>query len=144
MSTIAYDPFHTIDTLQREINRLFDRDLSDADGTMPQWPLRVDVKEDSSQIVVRADIPGMEQKDIQVHVENGHLSITGERRFEDEEKRDDYHRIERSYGHFTRSFQLPSSTDVEHIQASYRNGVLELTLPKKEEAKPKTIKIMVA
>jgi HSP20 family protein len=143
MSIISYDPFRNIGVLQREINRLFDRDFQDSDGMLTQWPLRVDIREDAENIVVRADIPGMEQKDIQVNVENGRLTIAGERSFADESNREQYHRIERAYGRFSRSFQLPGSTDVERIQAAYRNGVLEIVLPKKAESKPRTIQVAV-
>ncbi|MBF0124034.1 MAG: Hsp20/alpha crystallin family protein [Magnetococcales bacterium] len=142
MSLVAYDPFRTINTLHREINRLFDRDLLE-DGMMSQWPLRVDIKEDTDRITICADIPGMEQKDIQVNVENGRLTIAGERRFNDEAKRDSYHRIERAYGQFSRTFQLPNTAHLEQIQANYRNGVLEVVMPKREEMRPRAIKVAV-
>ncbi|MBF0160520.1 MAG: Hsp20/alpha crystallin family protein [Magnetococcales bacterium] len=142
MSMIPYDPFRAMNTLHREIGRLIDRDLVE-EGVMSQWPLRVDIKEDANQITIHADVPGMDQKDIQVNVDNGRLTISGERRFEDEAKREQYHRIERSYGQFGRIFQLPTTASVEQIQASYRNGVLEVVLPKLDEMKPRAIKIAV-
>ncbi|MBF0158287.1 MAG: Hsp20/alpha crystallin family protein [Magnetococcales bacterium] len=142
MAMVSYDPFHTINTLHREINRLFDRGMVE-DGMMSQWPLRVDIREDNDRITIHADIPGMEQKDIQVNVENGRLTISGERQFKDEAKRDHYHRIERAYGQFSRTFQLPNTTSPDQIQASYRNGVLEIVLPKREEMKPRAITVNV-
>ncbi len=141
---VHYDPFRTVRTLQNEINRLFDRDLDESSGMMTQWPLRVDIREEPEQIVLQADIPGMEQKDIKIHVENNQLTIAGERTFGDEKRRDTYHRIERAYGFFSRTFQLGGQTNPEKIQASYKNGVLEIILPKREESKPRSIEIQVA
>ncbi|MGN7612339.1 Hsp20/alpha crystallin family protein [Magnetococcales bacterium HHB-1] len=143
MSTIvSYNPFRSMRALQNEINRMFDQGYDDT-GQMTQWPMRVDIREDENQIILKADLPGMAQKDIQVNVDNGQLHISGERKFEDEEKKENYHRIERSYGHFSRSFQLPSTTDTGQIKAAYTNGVLEVALPKREEAKPRAIEVSV-
>ncbi|MEO5350623.1 MAG: Hsp20/alpha crystallin family protein [Magnetococcus sp. YQC-3] len=140
---VNYDPFRNIRVLQHEINRLFDRDLDESSGMMTQWPLRVDIREDPEQIVLQADIPGMEQKDIKIHVENNQLTISGERKFADEQQRDAYHRVERAYGHFSRTFQLGANTHPEKIAATYKNGVLEVLLPKREEAKPRSIEVQV-
>ncbi|MEO5339548.1 MAG: Hsp20/alpha crystallin family protein [Magnetococcus sp. MYC-9] len=141
---VNYDPFRGVRLLQNEINRIFDRNLDEEpNGMMSQWPLRVDIREDAEQIVLLADIPGVEQKDIRIHVENNQLTLSGERRFAGEVQRDSYHRIERSYGHFSRTFQLGGNTDLEKIQASYKNGVLEVCLPKREEAKPRAIEVQV-
>ncbi|MBF0109002.1 MAG: Hsp20/alpha crystallin family protein [Magnetococcales bacterium] len=144
MSTIVnYDPFRNFRTLQHEINRLFDRDLEDTTGQMTQWPIRVDIREDENQIILKADVPGMEQKDIKVNVDNGRLTISGERKFDDEMHKESYQRVERLFGRFSRTFQLTNTTDISRIGASYRNGVLEVTLPKLEEAKPRTIQVQV-
>ena len=144
MSTlVSYDPFRNFRSLQGEINRLFDRDMDDTNGQYAQWPMRVDIREDENQIVVKADVPGMEQKDISVNVDNGMLTISGERTFNDEEHKDKYHRVERAYGRFSRSFQIPNITDPENISAAYKNGVLEVTLPKREEAKPRSIQVQI-
>ena len=144
MSTLSYyDPFRNVRSLQGEINRLFDRDMDDSTGQLTQWPMRVDIREDENQIVVKADVPGMEQKDISVNVDNGMLTISGERKFSDEEHKEQYHRVERAYGRFSRSFQMPNTTDPENISASYKNGVLEVTLPKREEAKPRSIQVQI-
>ncbi|MBF0148035.1 MAG: Hsp20/alpha crystallin family protein [Magnetococcales bacterium] len=144
MSTlVSYDPFRQFRSLQSEINRLFDRDMDDSTGQMTAWPLRVDILEDENRIVIKADVPGMEQKDINIHVDNGRLNISGERRFDDETKKENAYRVERAYGRFSRSFQLPNTTDADKISASYRNGVLEVTLPKLEEAKPRSIQVQL-
>ncbi|MBF0178935.1 MAG: Hsp20/alpha crystallin family protein [Magnetococcales bacterium] len=144
MSTlVAYDPFRNFRTLQNEINRLFERDIDDNAGQLTQWPMRVDIREDASQILIKADLPGIEQKDIQVNVDNGRLTISGERRFDDEEHKENYHRVERAYGRFSRTFQLPNTTDTGNIKANFKNGVLEVTLPKREEAKPRAIQVQV-
>lgn len=144
MSTlIHYDPFRNFRVLQNEINRLFDRDLDEAAGQMTQWPLRVDIREDEHQIILKADVPGMEQKDIKVNVDNGRLTISGERAFDDEQHKDHYQRVERPFGRFSRTFQLTNTTDVSKIAASYKNGVLEIVLPKLEEAKPRAIQVQV-
>ncbi len=144
MSTlVSYDPFRQFRSLQSEINRLFDRDIDDSTGQMTAWPMRVDIREDENQIVIKADVPGMEQKDINVNVDNGQLTISGERKFDDEERKESYHRVERAYGRFSRSFQLPNTTDTGKISAVYKNGVLEVTLPKLEEAKPRSIQVRV-
>ncbi|MBF0192676.1 MAG: Hsp20/alpha crystallin family protein [Magnetococcales bacterium] len=129
--------------LQGEINRLFERDNDASCGMMSQWPLRVDICEDGDSIILQADVPGMEQKDIKVHVENNQLTISGERRFEDEKKRDSYHRVERSYGCFSRTFELGGAADVEKIKASCKNGVLIVSMPKREDAKPKSIEVQI-
>lgn len=141
---VNYDPFRGIRTLQSEINRLFDRDLDESTGQMAQWPIRVDISEEKENIVIKADVPGMEQKDISVNVENGLLTISGERKFEDEKRRDNYHRVERVYGRFSRSFQLSNAADAKNISASYKNGVLEVTVPKLEAAKPRAIQVTVS
>ena len=143
MAIVSYDPFRNVRTLQNEINRLFETDQDYAAGSMAAWPLKMDIKEDEERIVLKADIPGMEQKDISVNVDNNTLTISGERSFEKEENKEDYHRVERSYGRFSRSFQLPATTDTTHIQAEYRNGVLEVSLPKLPEAKPRAIEVKV-
>ena len=144
MSTlVSYDPFRQFRSLQGEINRLFDRDMESSSGQMAAWPMRVDIREDDNQIVIKTDVPGMEQKDINVNIDNNQLTISGERKFDDEERKESYHRVERAYGRFSRSFQLPNITDTGKIVAAYKNGVLEVTLPKLEEAKPRSIQVQV-
>jgi HSP20 family protein len=106
------------------------------------WAPPVDVAEDGEKIHVKIEVPGMEEKDLKVNFEDGLLTVSGERQFERREDRN-YHRIERTYGSFVRSFSLPRSVDASHIVANYRNGILEIEIPKKEESKPKQIQINV-
>ncbi len=105
------------------------------------WAPAVDIYDNKNNLVIKADLPGMTQKDIDVSVEDDVLRIKGEKKKEHEEKKDNFYRLERSYGYFERSFALPTNVDTSKINAVYKNGVLELSLPKKEEAKPKQIKV---
>ncbi|MEO5368814.1 MAG: Hsp20/alpha crystallin family protein [Magnetococcus sp. DMHC-1] len=144
MSMITYDPFRGVRVLQNEINRLFERDMEGNNSLTAEWALRVDIQEDTDHVVIRADLPGIEQKDITLNVEHGRLTISGERKFEDGKRPEEYHRVERPYGRFSRTFQLPDTTDVDGIQATSRNGVLTVTLPKVEKAKPRSIQVAFA
>ena len=145
MAVIRWDPFRDINTLQDRMNRLFEdagrgwRHEEPASTTT--WSPAVDIYETEGEIVVKAELPGMDRKDITLNLENNVLTIRGERRFEKETKEDNYHRIERSYGGFSRSFSIPTSVDEEKIRADYKDGVLKVALPKKEQAKPKQIQI---
>jgi HSP20 family protein len=131
--------------LQERMNRLFD-DASrgwrtDEPVATTTWSPAIDIFETENEIVVKAELPGVDRKDISVHLENGVLTLRGERRFEKETKDENYHRIERSYGGFSRSFSIPMLVDEQNIQADYKDGILKILLPKKEQAKPKQIKI---
>jgi HSP20 family protein len=108
------------------------------------WAPAVDIFETENSIILKAELPGVEPNDVEVRVEDNTLYLKGERKFEKETKEENYHRIERSYGSFARSFTLPNSIDAEKVAAEYKDGLLTLTLPKHEEAKPKTIKINVS
>lgn len=140
---VSYGPFRQFRSLQSEINRLFDRDLETSNDQIAAWPIRVDIREDENQVVIKADIPGVAQEDINVNIDNGQLTISGERKFNDEANKENYHRVERVYGRFSRSFQLSNTIDAGKIGASYKNGVLEVCLPKLEEAKPRAIQVQV-
>jgi HSP20 family protein len=107
------------------------------------WAPPVDVYEHEGNIVLKAELPGVDPKEVDVRLENNVLTLRGERKFGSEVKRDSYHRVERSYGAFSRSFTLPSLVDQQHIKADFKDGVLQVTLPKREEAKPKQIQISV-
>ena len=133
---VHYDPFRTVRTLQNEINRLFDRDLDESSGMMTQWPLRVDIREEPEQIVLQADIPGMEQKDIKIHVENNQLTIAGERTFGDEKRRDTYHRIERAYGFFSRTFQLGARQTRKRFKPPTKTGYWKSSCPSGKSPNP--------
>ena len=138
-----------IKTLQTQLNRLFEpfarfATTADEDLVTGTWVPPVDVAETQERIVVRAEVPGIKQEDIQIEFENGLLTIRGERKLDKESNPGTtWHRVERSYGNFIRSFTLPRTVDPEKISATYRDGVLELDVPKKEEAKPKQIRIAV-
>lgn len=108
------------------------------------WAPAVDVFEKDNDIVLRAELPGIDPKKVEIRVENNTLSLSGERNAETEVKKENYHRVERSYGKFSRSFTLPNVVDVEKIRAEYKDGILQLTLPKRDEAKPKQIQVQVA
>ena len=142
------DPLKDLLDLQREMNCVFDASLGrSARGetalTEAVWAPAVDIYDQKDNLVIKADLPGMTQKDIDVSVEDDILCIKGEKKKEHEEKRDDTYRLERAYGYFERSFTLPGNVDATKIKASYKEGVLELSLPKKEEAKPKQIKVNI-
>jgi HSP20 family protein len=127
------------------MNRLFDdtgRGLrGDEPAATTTWSPAVDIFETEGEIVVKAELPGIDRKDITLHLEKNVLTLRGERRFEKETKEENYHRIERAYGGFSRSFAIPAMVDEEKIRAEYRDGILKIALPKKEQAKPKQIKI---
>ena len=139
-------PNQDIKTLQNQLNRLFEPfarfATGDEDLVSGTWVPPVDVAETQEQIIVRAEVPGMRQQDIQIEFENGLLTIRGERAIEKIENAT-WHRVERTYGNFSRSFTLPRTVDPEKISANYRDGVLEISVPKREEAKPKQIRIAV-
>ena len=146
MAITRWEPFREMARMQDELNRLFDdrvwrprgqEELST--GFLPA----VDVYEDQEALTVTAELPGVDPKDVDVRVENGLLTLKGERKLEKEEKKDNYLRIERSYGAFMRSFTLPNSVDVDKVKADFKHGVLRLSLPKREESKPKAIKVKV-
>jgi len=145
MAVVRWDPFRDLNLLQDRMNRLFDDAgrgwRADEPAATTTWSPAVDIFETEGEIVVKAELPGMERKDITLHLENNVLSLRGERKFEKETKDENYHRIERSYGAFSRSFAIPATVDEEKIRADYKDGVLNIVLPKKEQARPKQIKI---
>lgn len=145
MAIIKHNPIREMVGLSDRLNRMFEEmsGFNVENEITGSWAPAVDVYESENAIEIKADLPGMTEKDIDVTVENNTLSIKGERKIENEEKRESYHRIERQYGSFYRSFQLPNIVDVTRINASFRNGILELALPKREETKPKRISINV-
>ena len=137
------DPFRDLFDLQRNFNRFLSFDGSDEPGTVGAWMPPVDVFEDENAFVVKLEVPEVKREDIKVTVDKNVLTVSGERRLENEEKRGGYHRIERSYGRFFRSFNLAPSANLEAISAEFKDGVLRLTVPKKEETKPKQIQVQV-
>lgn len=147
MTLIRWDPWKDLIALQERMNRLLEESfgrLRKEEGLVSgAWTPAVDIYETENSLVVTAEIPGVSEKDIDVRIENNQLIIKGERKFEKETKEENYHRIERIYGNFYRSFSLPSAVDHEKVKAEYKNGVLKVVLGKKEEVKPKQIKIEV-
>ena len=142
-----WEPFREFNTLQERMNRLF-QDSFGGPGreealTTSSFAPAVDVYEDEHNITLKIEVPGIDEKDIDIRVENNLLTVHGERKFEKEEKEENYRRVERQYGSFTRSFNLPSTVDGENITADYDRGVLKVKLAKKAEAKPKQIKVNV-
>ena len=141
-----WDPFREFSTLQDRMNRLvrdsFGDGREEALATSSFAPA-VDVYEDEHNVTLKIEVPGVEEKDIDVRIENNTLTVHGERKFEKEEKEENYRRVERQYGSFTRSFTLPNTVDAESVSASYDKGMLKIKLSKKAEAKPKQIKINV-
>jgi HSP20 family protein len=144
MTITRWDPFREVAALQNRVNSLF-REMNDSDSplTTASFVPAVDIYEDTKKVVLKLEVPGIEEKDLDVRVENNTLTVKGERKFEKEEKEENFHRIERRYGSFYRAFTLPSTVDTEHIGANYTAGVLKLELNKKADAQPKQIKINV-
>jgi HSP20 family protein len=145
MSIIKYTPFNDFESFpaglrifQDSVNRLF------AEPNGRPWVPAVDIQETENDLVLKADVPDVDMKDIDVRVENGTLTLRGQRKFENEKKEGSWHRVERSYGSFERAFTLPESVNFDAVKADYKNGVLTITLPKKEIAKPRQIKVQVS
>jgi HSP20 family protein len=147
MAIVRFDPFHEFATLQGRMNRLFgDVYLRDQDVTARgSWVPSVDIYEtDGHDVVIKAELPDMTREDIQLTVENNTLTLRGERKLPADVKEEQFRRVERHYGAFTRSFALPSTVDASKVSADYRNGVLTVRLPFREEARPRTINVEVA
>jgi HSP20 family protein len=144
MTITRWDPFREVVALQNRVNNLF-REMNEGDSplTAASFVPAVDIYEDSQKVVLKLEVPGIEEKDLDIRVENNTLMVKGERKFEKEEKEENFHRIERRYGTFYRAFTLPSTVDTEHVQANYQNGILKLELSKKPEAQPKQIKVNI-
>ena len=146
MRTITrWEPFRRVNTLQDQFNRLFNDafDRKGEESSLTAWAPAVDIYETEHELVVKADLPEVDPKDLDIRVENNILTIRGERKFEKKVNDDNYLRVERAYGSFARSFTLANTVNSDAIKADYQNGVLTLTIPKREEAKPKQIKVNV-
>jgi len=147
---MRWDPFRDLANLQDRIDSLFEDSLrglrrptreEGLEGT--PWAPAVDIIEKDNEIVLRADLPGFDPKDVEIQVQDGTLTLRGERKFDSDVKEDNFRRVERVYGSFLRSFSLPQTVDSEKVEAEYKNGVLEIKLPKRPEAKPKQVKVAV-
>jgi len=142
-----FDPFRDLVQLQDRVNRLFQESAAQSgreEGfTTSSFVPPVDIYENEHNIVLKLEVPGVEQKDLDIRIENNTITIRGERKFEKETKEENYHRVERRYGQFQRSFGLPQTVNPEQVTADYNNGILTVTLAKRAEAKPKQIKVNV-
>lgn len=146
MAITRWDPFRDLSILQERMNRVFEDAAvrgwkSDEPSATTSWSPAVDIYETDSEIMVQAELPGIDRKDIALQLENNVLTLKGDRRFEKETNQENYHRIERSYGGFSRAFTIPTIVDEDKIRADYRDGILKIALPKKEQVKAKQIKI---
>jgi HSP20 family protein len=146
MTTIGHlEPFRGLSNLQNQFNRIFNESFRTQaeESALTTWAPAVDIYETPNELVVKADLPDVNEKEIDVRVENNLLTIRGERKFEKSVSEENYLRVERTYGAFSRSFSLPNTVKAEAIGAEYRNGVLTVNLPKREESKPRQVKIIV-
>ena len=148
MTMVRFDPFRELATMQDRINRIFGdaytRRYDDDLTQRGEWFPPVDIYENANQeIVLKAELPGLAREDIDLRVENNTLTLRGERKRESEVKQEQYHRVERSYGAFSRSFSLPTRIDTDKVRAEFKEGVLSITLPVKAEAKPRQIEVAV-
>jgi len=144
-SVIRWEPFRNVNSLQEQFSRLFDTSFPgrSSESDLTTWAPAVDIQETENELVLKADLPGIEEKDIDVRIESNTLTIRGERKFEKQVNEDTYLRVERSYGSFSRSFSLPNTINTEAIHAEYKNGVLTVQMPKRAESKRKQVKVNV-
>ena len=148
MAIVRYDPFRDLRTLQEEVNRLFSTNLTRSFGDegigRGAWAPSVDIYENKDQIVLEAELPGMKQEDFDLSIENNVITLRGERRFEKSDESDNYHRVERSYGKFERSFTLPDKADGTKVNAEFKDGVLQVHLPKTEKPATKAVEVKIS
>jgi HSP20 family protein len=147
MALIRWEPARELQTLQHEVNRLFgsvfDAPTGDGNGGSRRWIPAMDLVEEGDHYVLRADLPGLSEDDVKVELEDDVLTISGERKSEHEERKEGYHRVERASGRFSRALTLPQGVDPDGIEAHFKNGVLEVRVPKPEERKPRRVAISV-
>src|SRR3954447_12463984 len=143
-----WEPLREMEEFQNRLSTLFGRPLRRGNGreeiTLPEWTPLADITEDDKEYLIKAELPDLRKEDVKVTVENGVLTISGERKFEKEEKKKKYHRVERAYGRFVRSFTLPDDADANGVKAEFKDGMLTVHLPKNEKANPKQIEVKVA
>ena len=146
---VRFDPFEDMTRLQRDVNRLFESNTR-PNGHVPEqaalraWAPAVDIFEDNNEIIVKAELPGLKQDDIDIELTGEALTIKGERKFEDTQRQENYVRVERSYGNFQRTFSIGVPVEQDKVKASYKDGVLEVHLPKSEALKPKKVQVTAA
>ncbi len=141
MTLKRWTPWQELENMNRQLSNLLGDSSFDAASEAGQWAPRVDIRETDDALLVQAELPGIEKKDIHLEVKDGILTLSGERRYEKDVKEENVHRVERAYGKFFRSFSLPTNVDADKVNAAMKNGVLEVRLPKRESAKPKAIAI---
>ena len=142
MALVRYEPWSMLDQLRKEMERAFERNGGESGSVVTSdWTPAVDIKESDNAFTIVADIPGVDPKDIEVHMENGILTIKGERESEKKEEKEGYKRVERSYGSFYRRFSMPDTANADKIAAKSKNGVLEITIPKNDKVQPRKIAV---
>jgi HSP20 family protein len=143
MALVRWDPIRELDSLQGDMNRLFDRFFEGraANGTSRRWIPAMDLVETDDSLVLRGDLPGMTEDDVDIEIKDNILTVSGERKSESEQSGEGYHRVERAFGHFSRSLTLPQGVNAERVDAKFENGVLEVRIPKPAEAKPTRVQI---
>ncbi len=146
---VRWNPFRELEDAQNRLSTLFNRTSAPGNGheeslTVAEWSPLVDITEDDKEYAIKAELPDVKKEDVHVNVENGVLSISGERKFEKEEKGKKYHRVERAYGSYYRSFSVPDDADAGKVNAEFKDGLLRVHLPKGEKAKPKQIEVKIA
>ena len=146
MAIVRWEPFRDMIVLEGRLNRLFQQGLGPLrdQESLRAWAPPVDIYETEKEIVLKADLPDVKPEDVDIRMENNTLTLRGERRSEKDVKDENYHRVERQYGSFSRTFSLPTTVDADKIDARYESGVLRVVLPKREEARPKQIKVQAA
>jgi len=141
MTLVKWAPWQELENMNRQLSHLLGDSPFDAASEAGQWAPRVDIRETDDALLVQAELPGIEKKDIHLEVKDGVLTLSGERRYEKDVKEESVHRVERAYGSFTRSFSIPTNVDADKVDANMKNGVLEVRLLKRQSAKPKAITI---
>src|SRR5436190_16251800 len=143
MALVRWEPIRELDSLQSDMNRLFDRffDGRTTNGTSPRWIPAMDLLETEDHLVLRGDLPGLTEDDIEIEIKDNVLTVSGERKADKEEKGEGYYRVERAFGNFSRSLTLPKGVDAEKVEANFDKGILEVRIPKPAEAKPTRVQI---
>lgn len=141
MTLMRWSPRNELESMNRQLSRLLDDSQNNIASEAGQWAPSVDIRESDEALLVQAELPGIEKRDVHLEVKDGVLTLSGERRYEKDVKEENIHRVERAYGRFSRSFSLPRNVDAEKVEATMKDGVLEVRLPKRESAKPKSIAI---
>ena len=149
MNLVKWDPFRELEDVTNRLNRIFGQSLARSESgqnmlAVADWAPSVDISETDSEYLIKGEIPGVKKEDVKVTIQDGMLTIQGERRQEKEEKGKKFHRIERSYGSFVRSFRVPGDADENSVKAEFKDGMLNVTLAKSAEAKPKAIEVSVS